>query len=269
MHNAITGIQDHLYHHLVKAINRASSIRIAVAFLMESGVHLLCPHLLEAAKRGVPIKVLTGCYLSVTEPSALYLLLNHLEDTVDIRFYENSIRVFHPKAYIIDYQDDGEIFVGSSNMSQSALKGGVEWNYRLRKQTMAEDYQRFSQVFDALFYHHAVLVTEERLKEYALTWKKPQLFSVPFTETDRPTPRGAQIEALYALKRAREEGIDKGLVVAATGTGKNFLSVFDSLPHEHILYVAHREEILKQAFHTYKQVRRGGSIRVLLRPPKG
>ena len=31
-------------------------------------------------------------------------------------------------------------------------------------------------------------------------------------------PRGAQIEALYELKKTREEGADKGLVVAATGT---------------------------------------------------
>ncbi len=37
-----------------------------------------------------------------------------------------------------------------------------------------------------------------------------------------PRPLGAQIEALYELKQTRLEGWDKGLVVAATGTGKTF-----------------------------------------------
>ena len=43
--------------------------------------------------------------------------------------------------------------------------------------------------------------------------------------TDLYSPRGAQIEALYHLKKTREEGFDKGLVVAATvvATDNTFL----------------------------------------------
>jgi HKD family nuclease len=76
--NAITGLDDHLLPHLEAAIDRADKIRFIVAFVMESGVKLILPHLKQAARRGVPIQLLTGQYLSITEPSALYLLYNWL-----------------------------------------------------------------------------------------------------------------------------------------------------------------------------------------------
>ena len=68
-------------------------------------------------------------------------------------------------------------------------------------------------------------------------------------------PRGAQIEALCALENARAEGAVKGLVQAATGVGKTYLAAFDSRNYERVLFVAHREEILKQAAVSFKNVR--------------
>ncbi|MDE7259304.1 MAG: DEAD/DEAH box helicase, partial [Lachnospiraceae bacterium] len=68
-------------------------------------------------------------------------------------------------------------------------------------------------------------------------------------------PRGAQIEALYALENSRAEGAVKGLVQAATGVGKTYLAAFDSAPYEKVLFVAHREEILQQAAMSFRNVR--------------
>ena len=68
-------------------------------------------------------------------------------------------------------------------------------------------------------------------------------------------PRGAQIEALCALENARAEGAVKGLVQAATGVGKTYLAAFDSRNYDRVLFVAHREEILKQAAVSFKNVR--------------
>ena len=45
---------------------------------MESGAKLIADQLAAAARRGVPIKILTGTYLSVTEPSAIYYLKSRL-----------------------------------------------------------------------------------------------------------------------------------------------------------------------------------------------
>nr|MCR5691461.1 DEAD/DEAH box helicase [Eubacterium sp.] len=68
-------------------------------------------------------------------------------------------------------------------------------------------------------------------------------------------PRGAQIEALCALENARDEGATKGLVQAATGVGKTYLAAFDSKDYKRVLFVAHREEILKQAAQSFYNVR--------------
>ena len=68
-------------------------------------------------------------------------------------------------------------------------------------------------------------------------------------------PRGAQIEALYALADSRAEGATKALVQAATGIGKTYLAAFDSASYKKILFVAHREEILKQAARSFRNVR--------------
>ena len=111
--NATTGWKDQLHPHLVEAIERAQNIRFIVSFIMESGAKLLAPHLQKAAERGVPIRVLTGRYLSITEPSALYCLLDSLGGAVELRFYDGEIKAFHPKAYIFDYDNEADIFIGS------------------------------------------------------------------------------------------------------------------------------------------------------------
>lgn len=70
-----------------------------------------------------------------------------------------------------------------------------------------------------------------------------------------PQPRGAQVEALYHLQRAREEGVEKALVVAATGVGKTHLAAFDSMDFRRVLFLAHRQEIAEQAFKVFASVR--------------
>ena len=258
MPNAITGINEHLIDYLNESIRRASSIRFIVAFLMESGAKLLSKELAEAVQRGVPVKILTGRYLNVTEPSALYYLKDKLGDGVEIKFVKDNIRSFHPKAYLFDCEEDSEIYVGSSNISHTALCSGVEWNCRLKKSLAPLDYQKFSDTFDYLYNEHAEPVTEQVLRQYALSWKKPAFVRAEVF-SDEPEPVGAQVEALYELKKAREEGVSKGLVVTATGVGKTYLSAFDSVGFQRVLFVAHREEILRQAEETFRAVRKEGN----------
>ena len=259
MPNTITGINDHLLSYLHRSIEKAKEIRIIVAFLMESGAKLIANQLAAAAERGVSIKILTGTYMSVTEPSAIYYLKSRLGAAAEIRFYKDPIRSFHPKAYIFEHEDDGEIYVGSSNLSKSALTDGVEWNYRLTRSLAPEDYAAFVRTFDELFAYHSYLVDEETLKQYAVSWRKPRFTREESPSTpevaDRPQPFGAQIEALYYLEQARAEGLTKGLVVAATGVGKTYLAAFDSAKFKRVLFVAHREEILQQAQLAFSKVR--------------
>lgn len=120
----------YLFYQLKSSMARAKQIDIIVSFLMESGVRMLLKDLKAALERGVPIRILTGNYLGITQPSALFLIKKELGDGVDLRFYNEKERSFHPKSYIFHYENMSEIYIGSSNVSRSALTSGIEWNYR-------------------------------------------------------------------------------------------------------------------------------------------
>ncbi|KOA18070.1 UvrABC system protein B [Clostridium homopropionicum DSM 5847] len=263
--NCITGGNHHLYTRLKNSIKRAIGIDIIVAFLMESGVRLLEEDLKEVINKNIPTRILTGNYLNITQPSALYLLKEILGDKVDLRFYKDKRRSFHPKAYIFEYEDGGDIFVGSSNISKSALIDGIEWNYRLTKKDHKEDFRYYKDTFEKLFLNEAIIIDDNELQNYSKQWVRPKLYKdIEKREEEKseenkvisyPQPKGAQIEALYELRKSREENMDKALVVAATGIGKTYLAAFDSIDFNRVLFVAHREEILKQAERSFKNVR--------------
>ncbi|MEG0844569.1 MAG: DEAD/DEAH box helicase family protein [Romboutsia sp.] len=267
--NCITGNQDHLYKHLQQSIHSAKSIDIIVSFLMESGVKLLQEDLKIIKDKNIPIRILTGNYLNITQPSALYLIKDILGTNLDLRFYSDTKRSFHAKAYIFEYDKGGEIFIGSSNLSRSAWTSAIEWNYRIDKEQSSEDFTYFKNIFEDLFNNESIIVNDQELEKYSKNWKKPKInLSIEDKKEeinysyDEPKmvnlfePRGAQIEALYELRRTREEGNDKGIVVAATGIGKTYLAAFDSKEYDRVLFVAHREEILKQAYDSFKNIRK-------------
>ena len=265
--NAMTGNNTLLYQRLQQSIAKAEQIDIIVSFLMESGVKMIINDLKKAIERGTKIRILTGNYLNITQPQALYLLRKELGDSIDLRFYNVPNKSFHPKSYIFHYQVDGEIYVGSSNLSRGALTTSIEWNYRFSKSTHEEDFNYFYATFCELFEEHAISITDEVLKNYSKAWKQPKFVRQAIEEAEEEQnvtslfePRGAQIEALYALERSRSDGYDKGLVVAATGIGKTYLAAFDSRAFERVLFVAHRKEIIKQAAQSFKNVRPDKSI---------
>ncbi len=267
--DAMTGGADkrmYLYYQLADSIKKADSVDIIVSFLMESGVKMLLGELDNALKRGAKIRILTGNYLGITQPSALYLIKHKLGDQVDLRFYNEKNRSFHPKSYMFHYKDYSELYIGSSNISKSALTSGIEWNYRFSNKTDPINYEKFYNTFVDLFENHSIVIDDEELKKYSKNWHRPAVSKdldrydlqddkessnqIPLFE-----PRGAQIEALCALENTRAEGARRALVQAATGVGKTYLAAFDSKNYERVLFVAHREEILKQAAESFKNVR--------------
>lgn len=265
--------EHQLLYALQENMKRASSIDLCVSFLMESGARELIKDLKEAAARGVFIRILCGNYLSITQPAALFLLKDQLQNHAEIHFYDEPGRSFHPKAYIFDLDDHEEIMIGSSNLSLSALGSGIEWNYRLSSLTDPQSVKEFRESFLDLYNNHSYLLTDEKLKEYSQNWVRPGLFkdvekasvkaplrSASYEKNDAIVPRGPQIEALIALNKTREQGADKALIQAATGVGKTYLAAFDSQNFKRVLFVAHREEILRQAANTFHIVRSADSI---------
>ena len=272
--DVMTGGSDRrmqLYYQLIQSLKKADSVDIIVSFLMESGVKMLLEELDNALKRGAKIRILTGNYLGITQPSALYLLKKKLGSRVDMRFYNEKERSFHPKSYIFHYERYSDIYIGSSNISRSALTSGIEWNYRFSSVSDPKNYEKFYQVFEDLFEHHSIIIDNEELKRYSQNWHRPAVardleryeYSHQNEENESEDtkvrllyePRGAQIEALCALEDTRAEGAKRALVQAATGVGKTYLAAFDSKSYERVLFVAHREEILKQAAASFRNVR--------------
>jgi superfamily II DNA or RNA helicase/HKD family nuclease len=287
--NCLTGNDNQIIGQLKQAIGTARQIDFNVSFLMASGVRLVVDDLKAAADRGVPIRILCGSYLNITQPEALYLLKDAIPAGLDLRFYDEKNRSFHPKAYFFTYADYQEVYVGSSNLSKSALTTGIEWNVRFDSRLQPADCAFLKNAFEDLFTNHGLDIDDERLRDYAKSWIRPQVYKqleAAADEEDRgddqvslnrvaqpatvyqldrqpppliafPQPKDAQIEVLYALKNARSEGQDQGLVVAATGIGKTFLAAFDSRDFKRILFVAHRDEILAQAQATFNCVQPG------------
>ena len=265
-----------LYYQLQKSFQKANSIDIIVSFLMTSGVQLLIKDIKEAVNRGCKVRILTGTYLGITQPEALALLKSECGKCCEIRFFiGDKNQSFHPKAYIFHNDNGSDIYIGSSNISRSALTSGIEWNYRFNSNENKDDFNSFYNTFCDLYDNHSLLVTDKELKAYSKSYHKPSIFkdierynpealidneeesvlSVSDNIINIYEPRGAQIEALYALENSRTEGANKGLIYAATGIGKTYLAAFDSKDYKTVLFVAHQEELLKQAADSFHNIR--------------
>ena len=155
-----------LYYQLKMSMLKANQIDIIVSFLMESGVRMILKDLKAALDRGVPVRILTGNYLGITQPSALYLIKKELGNRVDLRFYNDKERSFHPKSYIFHYDNMGEIYIGSSNISKSALTSGIEWNYRFNSLGDKKNFDLFYDAFIDLFENHSLVIDDQELTRY-------------------------------------------------------------------------------------------------------
>ncbi len=259
----IRGEDDPLLAHLAACVPHAQSIDIAVAFVMDGGVQRLRPYFEELLQRGGKLRLLTGDYMDATEPDGLQSLLD-LQGDRTLRVFESRGSSFHPKSYIFRWKDEeGTAFVGSSNLSRTALGHGVEWNYRVISSRDQAGFQSVRDAFERLFEHRStVALTQEWIQSYRQRRRAdaPRLAGIEPEVAPPPKPHGIQEEALRALRATRDEGNRAGLVVLATGLGKTWLSAFDSQGFERVLFVAHREEILEQALSTFRRIRPSATL---------
>ncbi|MCP8970844.1 DEAD/DEAH box helicase family protein [Ectobacillus ponti] len=274
----------HLGSEITSRIERSSTIFILTSFIMKSGVRLLREALRQAADRDADIKICTGDYLYITQPDALEELI-HIHPKIEVRMFRSGGESFHPKAYIFEDGDGGMLFVGSSNLSKSALRNGVEWNLGMQKETEIDTFEQAINEFMKLHNHEQTIsVNTETLKLYRGNYdgyhqKHPNLVrnwteaeeqnlmlpqgkskTLPDKVADSSVsygeiqPRFAQVGALEELEKTVEEGFDKSLIIMATGLGKTYLAAFFARRFRRVLFVAHREEILYQAQKSFRNV---------------
>jgi superfamily II DNA or RNA helicase/HKD family nuclease/diadenosine tetraphosphate (Ap4A) HIT family hydrolase len=257
----IKGGDDPFLPHLILHLDEADTCDIAVAFLLDSGARCIIEHLKDFLDRGGKARILVSDYLDVTEPIALRRL-SDLDGDLSLRVYETKVRGFHLKSYAFATGSDGIAFVGSSNLSETALTTSLEWNYKVVSARDAVGFRQILEGFEGLFNSsYSLPVSEEWIEQYENRRLPPERGQEIGVLAEQPAaipqPHPLQREALNALVTARNEGFTAGLVVLATGLGKTWLAAFDSDRPEfgRILFVAHREEILKQAVQVFRQIR--------------
>ena len=262
----ISGGEDALIRHLLPHIDQAVAVDLAVSFVMESGARLLQPHLQDLLNRSGRLRLVTSDYLDVTDPAALRRLMD-LEGDAHLKIFEANQVGFHPKSWVFHMEDrSGVAIVGSSNLSESALRTGVEWNFRVVSPESGQGWRDVLEGFEALIIRPEVRDLDHQwIDRYAQRRERtlapsPRLLDVAEEPPmPPPMPHVIQIEALEALEDTRAQGFTAGMVVLATGLGKTWLSAIDSDRPEfkRVLFVAHREEILSQAMETYRRCRPG------------
>ena len=237
---------------------RFDRVDLLVSFVMKSGLEQVHGGLLDALDRGARVRVLTTDYLTVTDADALARLLDLAElhpEVIATRVFHDPATSFHPKAYLFSSADGAvaATFVGSNNLSASGIGGGIEW--AIGTDQAAPLLTAFERLWSD---PRSQQLTHELLAEYRLRWQPAVHTAGVVVEPPArpPAPRPVQREALTALEQTRLEGFRRGLVVMATGLGKTWLAAFDTARPQfrRVLFVAHREEILRQSLEVFRRV---------------
>lgn len=259
-----------LANELKAELDSADSVDLLCAFVMWRGVRLLAPALERVKQDGVPLRVLTTTYIGGTEREALDRLVRDYGAEVKVQYDAARTRL-HAKAWLFRRESGFDTaYVGSSNLSTSALLDGVEWNVRLSNRSDQSLLQKFEATFDtywnsAEFERYDPDLDRDRIDDALLK-------ALGRRTTDRVTlslsglqvrPYPYQQEMLDAIEAEREvHDRHRNLVVAATGTGKTVVAALDYRRlsdaardgQPSLLFVAHRKEILQQSLRTYREV---------------
>ncbi|MBR6415847.1 MAG: DUF3427 domain-containing protein [Bacteroidales bacterium] len=274
--NLFTGGHDISMDEEVKRdIKTSDNIDLLVSFIKFEGLRLLISDLQDFVSKGGHLRVMTTTYIGATDPKAIRRLYELKQyGSVEIRASFNTRQErLHAKAYIF-CRDNGydTAYIGSSNISRTALTKGLEWNMRVTSvenphiisKTMAtfnsywtsDDFEPIENEDDLTRFEEAIY-KERNFKEVK---DDPDSFVVRFERKPH------QIRVLEKLQFEREIiRSNKNLIIAATGTGKTAISAFDFKDfdrkcmkekgrHARLLFVAHREKILRQSRSTFRCV---------------
>lgn len=252
----------------------ADSVDLICAFVIWSGVRHLREPLAELKRRGGRIRVITTTYMGATEKRAIDELVA-LGADVRVAFDARTTKL-HAKAWLLE-RGSGltTAFVGSSNLSHTALFDGLEWNVRLSSADARHVIDRIRMTFEAHwasehFEAYDPEVNGEELERALREHNRRSLgetSTISFVGLDvRPYPHQQRMLEALTVERERHDR-HRNLVVAATGTGKTVVAALDykqllgSVDADlSLLFVAHREEILRQSLATYRAVLRDGSF---------
>lgn len=255
-------------HSLAEEIPSCDRIDLLCAFIRWNGLRIVEPALREFLEKRGSLRVITTTYTGSTERRALDRLVEigaHVKVS-----YETQATRLHAKAWLFQ-RDTGysTAYVGSSNLSHTALLDGLEWNVRLSEIETPALLEKFRATFESYWADSSS--EEYRPERDAERFDRAvqsgrQGPSAPFIGLDvNPYPHQIEILERLATERGRHDR-HRNLVVAATGTGKTVVAALDYKrlgadgSHPSLLFVAHRREILEQSLQTFRAVLKDGTF---------
>lgn len=256
-------------HEIRSELHSADRVDLLCAFIKWSGVRTMDNELREIRRRGSPLRVITSTYLGATEAHALDKMVRDYGAEVKVNYEVDRTRL-HAKAWLFTRNSRFDTaYVGSSNLSVSALLDGVEWNVRLTRAATPTLIDKFGVTFETYWNDDRFEVYDpardaERLRHAlreAGTGRVEGRETITLSGLEvRPYPHQVQILEDLEVERTVQNR-HRNLIVAATGTGKTVVAALDykrlcadaKRPLK-LLFVAHRQEILAQARAKYREV---------------
>lgn len=255
-----------------REIQSSDKIYWLVSFIKWAGIRIFKNELESFTHSGKELKIITTSYMGATDAKAVEFLASLPNTEVKLSYNTNRERL-HAKSYLFIRNTGFHTgYIGSSNLSHSALTSGLEWNLKITSQEIPHIIEKSLSTFETYWESpdfeafDGEIESREKLSNALQEAKGSFSNSAPSFYFDIK-PHSHQQTILEKLQVERElHERYRNLVVAATGTGKTIISAFDfsryynKNPEAKFLFIAHREEILKQAQGAYRGVLKNSSF---------